>query len=90
MRVRGAEGGENFTIYLDDGNFRWGVDLAQHAKLTTDWQTISIPLSEFSEYGLDLTHLSALQVIFEGHPMSGTVYLDDIALQPDQKSVAGR
>ncbi len=87
MRVRGSEGGENFTVYLDDGNFRWGVDIVQHAKITTDWQTLSIPLSEFSEYGLDLTHLSALQVIFEGYEMSGTVYLDDIALQSDKGSV---
>ncbi len=83
MRVRGSEGEENFTVYLDDGNFRWGANISQHAKITTDWQTISIPLSEFSEYGVDLTHLSALQVIFEGYEMSGTVYLDDIALQAD-------
>lgn len=78
MRLRGAEGEENFTVYLSDGNFRWGVDVAKYAKITTDWQAITIPLAEFGTYGVDLTHLDELQVVFEGHPMSGTVYLDDL------------
>jgi len=78
FRIRGAEGGENFSVYLDDGNFRWGVEVAKHAKVTASWQTVTIPLSEFSDYGVDLTHLAELQVIFEGVKMTGTIYLDDI------------
>ena len=50
MRIRGAEGEENFTVYLSDGNFRWGVDVSQYAKITTDWQTITRPLAESSSY----------------------------------------
>ncbi|MFC1788582.1 RHS repeat-associated core domain-containing protein [Thermodesulfobacteriota bacterium] len=80
MRIRGAEGDENFTIYLGDGNFRWGVDIAQFTKMTNDWQIITIPLTEFSDYGVDLTHLDELQIVFEGHQMSGTIYLDDLIL----------
>jgi hypothetical protein len=78
FRVRGAEGGENATIYLDDGNFRWGAELAKYAKLSTSWQKIEIPLQEFAEYGVDLTHLAELKFVFEGAKMSGTIYLDDI------------
>jgi len=78
FRIRGAEGGENATIYLDDGNFRWGVELAKYAHVTASWESITIPLNEFGEYGVDLTHLSELQFVFEGAKMSGTIYLDDI------------
>ena len=78
FRVRGAEGGENFSTYLDDGNFRWALDIAKYVKLTTSWQQVSIPLREFADYGVDLTHLTEFQVVFEGEKMSGTIYLDDI------------
>ncbi len=78
FRIRGAEGGENATLYLDDGNFRWGVELAKITLVTTSWENVTIPLNEFAEYGIDLTHLSELQLVFEGVKMSGTIYLDDI------------
>lgn len=84
FRARGGEGGEDMTIYLDDGNFRWGVQLAKLAQVGTDWQTVTVPLKAFADYGVDLTHLAELQVVFEGHRMSGTVYLDDIRLGPHQ------
>ncbi|MDY6853598.1 MAG: carbohydrate binding domain-containing protein [Thermodesulfobacteriota bacterium] len=78
FRFRGAEGGENFNIYLDDGNFRWGVDIEKYTKVTTSWQKVSIPINEFSDYGVDITHLAELKVVFEGVKMSGTIYLDNI------------
>ncbi len=77
--IRGAEGEENLTIYLDDGSFRWGVEISKYTSVTTDWQTVTIPLFEFAEYGVDLTHLAALQFVFEGAKMSGTIYVDDIS-----------
>lgn len=80
FHVRGAEGGENATIYLDDGNFRWGLELAKFAKITTDWQQVTIPVEMFAEAGVDLSHLDKLHVMFEGWNMSGTIYLDDIQL----------
>jgi uncharacterized protein (TIGR03437 family) len=78
FRIRGAEGGENATISLDDGNFRWGAELAKYTRPSTSWQRVEIPLQEFAEYGVDLTHLAELKLVFEGVKMSGTIYLDDI------------
>ena len=39
--IRGADGGEKPNIYLDDGNFRWMVDVEKYASLTPAWQRIS-------------------------------------------------
>ena len=82
FRIRGAEGGESPNIYLDDGNFRWSVPLQDYLKVTPKWQTVTIPLSAFSDFGVDLTHLEELQVVFEWQRMSGTVYLDDVRFGP--------
>lgn len=76
--IRGAKGGEKPNIYLDDGNFRWGVAIEKYASVTTAWQRVIIPLQEFADYGVDLTHVAALQLVFEWEKMSGTIYLDDI------------
>ena len=78
FHIRGSEGDEKPNVYLDDRNFRWGVDIEKYAKVTTDWQEVTIPLQDFAEYGVDLTHLAALQVVFEWEAMSGTIYIDDI------------
>ncbi len=80
FRIRGAQGGETPNIYLDDGNFRWNVDLEDYCTVTTEWQPVTIPLNAFADYGVDLTHLEELQVVFEWELMSGTVYLDDVRL----------
>jgi hypothetical protein len=78
LRLRGAQGGEQPNIYLDDGNFRWSVRVSDYASLSTEWQDVSIPLADFEEYGVDLTHLEELQIVFEWERISGTVYVDDI------------
>ncbi len=78
FKVRGNEGGERPNIYLDDGNFRWSVDIEKYASITKDWKTVTIPLKDFAEYGVDLTHLAELQMVFEWDKMSGTIYIDDI------------
>jgi hypothetical protein len=39
---------------------------------------VSIPLADFEEYGVDLSHLEELQIVFEWERMSGTLYVDDI------------
>jgi hypothetical protein len=54
------------------------VDVEKYAPITTAWNRVTIPLKDFAEYGVDLTHLSELQVVFEWERMSGTIYLDDI------------
>ncbi len=78
FRIRGADGGETPHVYLDDGNFRWGVDLEKYGPLTREWKTVTIPLRDFAEYGVDLTHLAELQVVFEWEKAAGTISLDDI------------
>ena len=78
FRIRGGQGGEKPNIYLDDGNFRWGEDLEDYMAVNTEWQTVSIPLSAFAKYGVDLTHLEEFQIVFEWEQMSSTLYLDDV------------
>lgn len=80
LKVRGAEGGENVTLYLDDGSFRWGVKLGDYSPIGEEWQKIDIPVEDFARYGVDMTHLSEMHVVFEGAKMSGTIYLDDIRI----------
>jgi hypothetical protein len=82
LRVRGSHGGERPNLYLSDGNFRWPVSVADYVNVTTDWQTATIPLDDFARFGVDLTHLAELQVVFEWQPMAGTVFLDEITLGP--------
>jgi len=90
FRIRGAKGGEQPHVYLDDGNHRWPVDIAKYAPVTTSWQQVSIPLAAFAEYGVDLTHLSELQIVFEWQPVSGSVYFDDIEFTTRAGQDAGK
>ena len=78
LKVRGAEGGERPNLYLDDGNHRWGVDLETYGEVTSEWREFEVPLADIAEYGVDLTHLDALQVLFEWEQQSGAIYIDDI------------
>ena len=87
FRIRGADGGEAPNIYLSDGNFRWSVALKDFAALKTTWQTVNIPLAEFKEAGVDLSHLEELQISFEWERMSGTIYIDDIQFQKSLSDV---
>jgi uncharacterized protein (TIGR03437 family) len=85
FRIKGVRGGEAPNVYLDDGNFRWGVPIQEYATVVTDWQTVSIPLSRYAKPGVDLTHLAELQIAFEWEPMSGSVWVDDIRLGPEAR-----
>ncbi|MDQ1352899.1 MAG: hypothetical protein QG657_3205, partial [Acidobacteriota bacterium] len=66
---------------LDDGTHRWGVDIEKYAPMTTSWNKINIPLEDFSDYGVDLTHIKEIQVVFEWERMTGTIYLDDLRFE---------
>jgi len=76
--IKGAEGGEEPNIYLDDGTHRWPVKVKKYSPITTSWQMVTIPLKDFADCRVDLTHLEELQIVFEWKRMSGTVYIDDI------------
>ena len=66
---------------MDDGTSRAYVDVEDYALLTNEWQTVSVPLSRFSEQGVDLTHLKEFQVVFEWEQMEGTIYVDDVGFE---------
>ena len=36
LRMRGPQGGEQPNSYLDDGNFRWGVDIEEYTNVTSE------------------------------------------------------
>ena len=82
--VRGAEGAERPNIYLDDGNHRWGIDISKYSRITKDWRKVTIPLRDFSDFGVDLSHVEEFQLAFEWEKMSGTVYISDIRFGDDQ------
>jgi hypothetical protein len=84
--LKGALGDERVNVYLASraGNVetRRFVDLERFIRPSTVWQRVEIPLSEFSIQGVDLSKLSSLQFVFEFEEMSGTVFLDNISIQP--------
>lgn len=78
FQIKGARGGEAPHLYLYDSH-----DVRRYIvlpRLTTDWQTVTVPLSAFAQQGVDLKQLAWLQIVFEWQHMSGTVYVDDIKL----------
>ena len=80
--IKGANGGERPNIYLvhrvGTTDTQKHVDIEKYTPVTTSWQRVTIPLSDFTKQGIDLTRLSDFRVIFESEVMSGTIYLDDV------------
>lgn len=81
FRIRGNTGGEEPNIYLCDSAARKNAALGKYCTVGTDWKDVSIPLSVFARKGVDLTHLDGMEIIFEWKEMSGTVWLDELALE---------
>jgi hypothetical protein len=78
LKIRGERGGEKLNIYLDDGTTRRPIRAIEFPALTTSWQEIYLPLENFASQGIDLSHLDALQIVFEWEEMSGTIYVAEI------------
>jgi hypothetical protein len=90
--VRGEKGDENFVVGLADrhwdkvGDSVKSEEIGKYlpaGRLTNQWQKAQIPLDE---YFLDQTQLASIAFVFEGDLFpetghTGTVYLDDIALE---------
>ncbi len=79
--VKGANGGENFHIWLvDQAEHSGWVEVISYTTVANAWSPmlVEIPLQDFAAEGVDLTQLSLFKVAFEWVPMNGTVYLDDI------------
>ncbi len=85
--IRGAAGGEEPNLYLVDTNgSREFVDLEQYVQLTTDWQVVRIPLTDFSDQGIDLGHLANLEIAFEWSDTQGMIYLDNLISSSEDTS----
>ena len=83
FNIKSSAGGASPNIYLTDGiHPRQPVPLEKYVRLSTDWQTAIIPLTDF--FGLDRTRLQALQVIIEyqSTDVQGTLFLDNIRFLP--------
>jgi hypothetical protein len=80
--IRGQNGGEDFNIYLDDGNKRWPVVFPEYGTAYKTWNLVSIPLKDYLVHGVDLSHIEELQFVFEWSEKSGTIWIDDISLVP--------
>jgi hypothetical protein len=78
LKVKGQNGRERANIYLDDGTVRRCIRASEFAAPTESWQEIVLPLKRFSDAGVDLSHLEALQIDFEWEEMSGTIYVSEI------------
>jgi hypothetical protein len=78
FKIRGFQGNEKFTVYLNDGTFQWGITVGNKAAITIEWQEVVIPLKEYSEYGIDLSNITEIRFGFEGEKTSGAIDLDDI------------
>jgi len=82
--IKGSSGGEQPNIYLYDGANRAYIDVENYTLISNSWQKVSIPLSEFSTQGVDITHLEEFQVVFEWDRMSGTIFIDNLAFSSSQ------
>lgn len=79
MWVKGASGGEKFKVELKDTANNMGAVYITtiggfSGGLSTGWEKLSIPLTEFS--GVDLTKLKQINIVFDEAPRSGTVFID--------------
>jgi hypothetical protein len=80
LRIRGNAGETLPRVYLDDGGFRWGVNIRDYVAPTTEaWQDVTIPLTAFAEAGVDLSHIEEFQLVFEWEDVSGVFCVDAIS-----------
>ena len=78
FRIKRIHGYEKPNIYMEDSCNRKYVDMEKYCDSSTDWQTVNIPLSDFTSKGIDINSLKKLCFVFEWERMEGAVYVDDI------------
>ena len=80
FKVKGEKGGERFEIGIKDtSGVEKKIQIENYAKLTTEWQKVSIPLSEFKD--VNLSSLENINFAANETHGKGTVYIDDIELE---------
>ena len=78
FNVKSRSGGANPNIYLEDSTGTRGfINLEDYVTLTGEWQAVFVPLHDF---GVNLTRVKYLQVVFEYEPKlaQGALMLDNI------------
>ena len=87
--AKGMSGGEQFSVRLTDSAIRWAtVPLSNYmpSGLTTDYTTITIPISDFVDANpsLDVSHLKEINLVdFVG---TGTIRIDNLKLDAGTSS----
>jgi hypothetical protein len=81
FRIRGKKGGEKPNIYLCNRDNAVHIDIERYCNITTEWQTVYIPLLAFKGAELDLRAITEMRVIFEWGVMNGYVDIDDIRFE---------
>ena len=83
LRVRARVDGEDpVRLYLSDGSNRWGVPLTEFGLHGRGWSTLEIPLVAFADLGVDLSHLSSVELAFEWTRMKGSIEIQSVELGP--------
>jgi RHS repeat-associated protein len=81
MRIHGERGGETPNIYLSDSVRRYPLRPKEMPPITREWQSFRLPLGHYRQHGIDLSHLDALEFVFEWAEQSGTIYVDDMRFE---------
>jgi len=81
--VRGTAGGETFQVGIKDTSTNEiKVESADLVVVSgSNWQQVSLALTEFSEKGVNLASVENINLGFNRDHGSGTICIDDIALQ---------
>jgi len=90
FKIRGMKGGEQPNVYLIDGFGKRMVDLENYHKVTTSWESVTIPLADIAAKGLDLTHVRGLEFTFEWQNDSSSIWMDDLTFSAQPLKVAGQ
>ena len=79
LRLRGESRGRAPFVYMDDGNWRWIVNLGDFGSITDEWQTFEIPLSSFISAQPDFVpvDLAGINLVFDRGD-KGVVIVDRI------------
>jgi len=89
--IKGQSGGEIPNVWLASRStpkdIRNYVDIENYTTVTTNWQRVEIPLTDFhvaegSQQTIDLTRILRVEIAFEWENMAGMVYVDGFAFEP--------
>ena len=90
--IKGAVGGELAKVGLNDGNVEPKIEVSEHLPkgITTNWQTVRIPIEAFTEQITDWSQMHSFSLAFEDSIGSGdgSVCIDNVRFEPDALPLA--